>query len=114
MLVALKQGNGFSGRPVSHFLVNFSISFAPPKFRNGYIAFLYLPFSVVNEKVLRGISFPLPSSTNGISVYITMSRKIKTFLVLCATFTESPWNDSFLGQAQSKEEMGLICLNTEI
>lgn len=89
MPVALKQGNGFSGRPVPRVLANFCISLALPKFKNGYIAFLFLPFSVVNEKVLRDTCFPPLSSINGISVYIKTNRNTKTFMLLCATFTES-------------------------
>lgn len=67
----------------------FCTSIAPPKFKNSYIDFLFLPFSVVNEKVLRDACFPPPSSVNEISVYIKTSRNIKTFMLLRATYTES-------------------------
>lgn len=57
MTVSLKQGNGFNSKPVPCVLVNFCISVAPSKFKNCYITSLFLPFSVVNEKVLRD-TFP--------------------------------------------------------
>lgn len=83
MPVALKQGNGCNDRPVPRVLANFCISIALPKFKKGCIAFLFLPFSVVNEKVLRD-TFPFSFCNQwNFCLYQDKQKYQNTYATLC-------------------------------